>query len=76
VADQTPGRQRRLGLRIEIIIESFSCGLALIRGRRICAIVIAPGLQPALGKVVAAWWQDSDRGHDVSILMALIGVVG
>ena len=54
---------------VEIVVESCSCGLASMMGRRICASVVAAGPQPALGEVTASS-QDSDRGHDVSILMA------
>jgi hypothetical protein len=37
--------------------------------------MVAAGPQPAPSEVVIALSQDSDRGHDVSILMALIGLV-
>jgi hypothetical protein len=45
-------------------------------GRRIRASVVAAGPQSALGEVVSPSSQHSDRGHDVSILMAMIGPVG
>ena len=70
-----PGRQQQLGLVVEIIVESCSCGLGSMMGRRICASVVAAGAYPALAEVTASS-QDSDRGHDVSILMAVIGPVG
>jgi hypothetical protein len=70
-----PGRQQQLGLLVEIIVESCSCGLGSMMGRRICASVVAAGAYPALAEVTASS-QDSDRGHDVSILMAVIGPVG
>jgi len=38
--------------------------------------MVAAGPQPAPSEVVIASSQDSDRGHDVSILMAMIGPVG
>jgi hypothetical protein len=38
--------------------------------------VVGVGLQPTPGKVVRASLQPSDRGHDVSILMAMMGPVG
>jgi hypothetical protein len=47
-----------------------------LMGRRTCASMVAAGPQPALGEVISASSQDSDRGHDVSILMATIGPVG
>src|ERR1700752_2359836 len=70
-----PGRKQQLGWLVEIIVESCSCGLASMMGRRICASVVAAGAYPALAEVTASS-QDSDRGHDVSILMAVIGPVG
>jgi len=45
-------------------------------GRRMCASVVAAGPQPALGEVIIPSSQHSDRGYDVSILMAMIGPVG
>jgi hypothetical protein len=63
-------------LLVEIIVESRSCGLVSMMGRRICASGVAAGPQPALGEVVAASSRHSDRGHDVSILMAMIGPLG
>ena len=57
------------------MVESCSCGLGSMMGG-ICASVVAAGPQPALGEVVSASSQDGDRGHDVSILMAVIGPVG
>jgi hypothetical protein len=71
-----PGGPQQLGLLVEIIVESCSCGLGSMMGRRICASVVAAGAQPALGEVVSGSSQDSDGGHDVSILMAVIGPVG
>jgi hypothetical protein len=38
--------------------------------------VVGAGLQPTLGKVVGASLEPGDRGHDVSILTAMIGPVG
>jgi hypothetical protein len=63
-------------LVVDIIVESCGCGLALMMGRRICASVVAAGPQPALGEVVTVSSQGSDRGHDLSILMAVTGPVG
>jgi hypothetical protein len=65
-----------LGLLVEIIVESCSCGLGSMMGRRICASMVAAGPQPALGEVVTASSRHSDRSHDVSILTAVIGLVG
>jgi hypothetical protein len=61
---------------IETVIECVGCRDAELSGRRICASVVGGGPQPTLGKVVSASFQHSDRGHDVSILMAMIGSVG
>jgi len=69
------GEPQQLGLLVEIIVESCSCGLGSMMGS-ICASVVAAGAQPALGEVVTASSQESDHGHDVSILMASIGPVG
>jgi len=63
-------------LLVEIIVEGCSCRLASTMGWRIGASMVAAGPQPALGKVVTASSQSSDGGHDVSILMAVIGPVG
>ena len=45
--DDAPGRQQQLGLPVEmlveIMVESCSCGLGSMMGRRICASVIAAG---------------------------------
>jgi len=73
--DHAPGGPQQLGLVVEIIVESCSCGLGSMMGG-ICASVVAAGPQPALGEVVSGSSQDSDGGHDVSILMAVIGPVG
>jgi hypothetical protein len=62
-------------LRLLTVIEWVGCRDAELSGRRICASVIGAGLQPTLGKVVSASLH-SDRGHDVSILTAMIGPVG
>src|ERR1700738_4832922 len=61
---------------IETVIECVGCSDAELSGRRICASVVGAGLQPTLGRVVSASLQHSDRGHDVSILTAMIGRVG
>jgi hypothetical protein len=68
--------QRRLGLMVEIVAESGSCGRTSLMGRRTWASMVAAGPQPAPSEVVSASSPDSDRGHDVSILMATIGPVG
>jgi hypothetical protein len=70
-ADARGGQQK--SLVVEIIVESCSCGPASTMGGRICASVVAAGPRPALGEVVAASSRHSNRGHDVSILMAMIG---
>jgi hypothetical protein len=57
------------------VVECVDCRDTSLSGRRICASVIGAGLQPTLGKVVSASLH-SDRGHDVSILTAMIGPVG
>jgi len=41
--DDAPGGQQALGLLVEIIVESCSCGLGSMMGRRICASVVAAG---------------------------------
>ena len=74
--DQAPGIQQLLGFLVEIIVECRSCGLVSMMGRGICASVVAAGPQPALGEVVTASSRHSDRGHDVSILMTVIGQLG
>jgi hypothetical protein len=71
--DEAPGRQRQVGLLVEIIVESCSCGLGSLMVRPICASVVSTGPQPAQGDASS---QDSDRGHDVSIVMGVIGPVG
>ena len=76
MADDAPGREQQLSLVVEMIFGSCSCGLGLKMRRRICASVVAAGPQPALGEVVTVSSQGSDRGHDVSILMAVTGAVG
>jgi hypothetical protein len=40
--DDAPGRQQQLGLLVEIIVESCSCGLGSMMGG-ICASVVAAG---------------------------------
>jgi hypothetical protein len=70
------GRQPKLGLVIETVIECVGCRDAELSGRRICASVVGAGLQPTVGKVVSASFQDIDRDHDVLILTAMIGPVG
>ena len=74
MADDAPGRQQQLSLVVEMIFGSCSCGLGLKMRRR--KSVVAAGPQPALGEVVTVSSQGSDRGHDVSILMAVTGAVG
>jgi len=71
-----PAESSNSACLIEIIVECCRCGLASMAGWRIRASVVATGPQPARSEVVSASSQDSDRGHDVSILMALIGPVG
>jgi hypothetical protein len=70
------GKQQQRGLLVEAVVECCSSGLASMAGGRICASVVAAGPQPALSQVVSASSPRSDRGHDVSILMAMIGPVG
>jgi hypothetical protein len=41
--DDAPGRQQQLDLLVGIIVESCSCGLGSMMGRRICASVVAAG---------------------------------
>jgi hypothetical protein len=60
---------------IETVVVCVGCRDAWLSGRRISSVVGA-GLQPTLGRVVSASLQHSDRGHDVSILTAMIGPVG
>ncbi len=76
VVDRAVVGQQPLGLMVEIIVESSNWGRSSLMGRRSCASMVAAGAQPAPSEVVIASSQDSDRGHDVSILMALIGPVG
>jgi hypothetical protein len=76
VVDRALVGRQPLGLMVEIIVESSNCGRTSLMGRRTCASMVAAGPQPAPSEVVIASSQDSDRGHDVSILMALIGPVG
>jgi hypothetical protein len=61
---------------VEIVVESSNCGRTSLTGRRTFASMVAAGPQPAPSEVVSASSQESDRGHDVSILMATIGPVG
>ena len=74
-ADDAAGSHDQRGLLVKVT-ESCSSGLGSMMRRRICASVVAAGPQPALGEVVTVSSQDSDRGHDVSILMPVIGPVG
>jgi hypothetical protein len=41
--DDVSRRQQQLGLLVEIIVESCSCVLGSMMGRRICASVVAAG---------------------------------
>jgi hypothetical protein len=68
--------QQPLGLLVEIIVESSNCGRTSLMGRGTCASMVGAGPQPAPSEVVIVSLQDSRRGHDVSILMALIGPDG
>jgi hypothetical protein len=61
---------------VEAVVESCSSGLGSVMGRHICASVVAAGPQPALGEAVTQSSRWSDLGHDVSILMVMIGPVG
>ena len=61
---------------VETVVECGGCRVASMAERRICASVVAAGAQPALGEVVTSSSPDGDFGHDVSILMAMIGPVG
>jgi hypothetical protein len=70
------GRQQLLGLRVETVVECGRCGLALMAARRIWASVVAAGRGPTRGEIGNASSQSSDRGHEVSILIAVIGPVG
>src|SRR6266702_3254251 len=74
--DHALGRQQQVGLLVETVVECGGCGLASMAGRRLGASVVAAGPPPAPGEIVTASSQHSDRGHDVSILMAMIGPVG
>jgi hypothetical protein len=76
VVDRALVGQQHLGLMVEIIVENSNCGRTSLMGRRTCTSMVAAGPQPAPSEVVIASSQDSDRGHDVSILMALIELVG
>jgi hypothetical protein len=64
------GRQQ-LGLVVEMIFESCSCGLGLMIRRR----TVRAWSPPVRNQ---RWVRSpgSDRGHDVPILMAVTGVVG
>ena len=75
-ADDAPDRRQRLGLLVETVVDCCSGGLASMAGGRICPSVVAAGAEPALGEVVTASSRHSGRGHDESILMAVIGPVG
>jgi len=76
VVDHALVAEQPLGLMVEIIVESSNCGRTSPMGGRTCASMVAAGPQPAPSEVVIASSQDSNRRHDVSILMALIGPVG
>jgi hypothetical protein len=76
VVDRALVGQQPLGLMVEIIVESSNCGRTSLMARRTYASMVAADPQPAPSEVVIASSQDSDHGHDVSILMALIGPVG
>jgi len=70
----TGGSRLACWLRLSLIVAAG--GLASMAGGRICPSVVAAGPEPALGEVVTASSRHSGRGHDESILMAVIGPVG
>ena len=70
------GRQQLLGLMVETVVECGRCELALTATRRIWRSVVVTGRGPAAVEIGTTSWQSSDRGHDVSILIAIIAPVG
>ena len=72
VADRTGGTVVRTDTAQ--VVQSYG-HLATALGEQYLVAFQAPGELPALAEVTASS-QDSDRGHDVSILMAVIGPVG
>ena len=70
------GRRQQLELMIEMVVECGRCGLALMAAWGTWPCFVATGRGPAGGEIDTAWSQSSDRGHEVSILMATVGVDG
>jgi len=61
---------------VEMEVERGPRRLASTPEWWILASVIAIGREPATGKVGSASSQHGDPGHDVSILIAMVGVDG
>ena len=71
-SNEAGGRQQQLGLVIATSAGGGCCELASMAGRHVSADVVAAGPRPAPCEVVSLSSQHSDRGHDVSILMATV----
>ena len=70
------GRQQWLGLMVAPNDGGGCYEFAGMVARRMWPSIVATGRGPASGEIGISSSQSNDRGHDVSILMATVGVDG